>query len=69
MRIDKDPFGEVGDYVIPLNNPDNIKLLYTLSPSIGFYYKSQRPDLETLQYLEYGCKYNQNQMANSEKLR
>ena len=41
-----------GDYVVPLDNAENIKLLYTLSPSIGFYYKVPRPTLEDLRLLE-----------------
>ena len=44
------------DYVIPLNNPENVKLLYTLSPSIGWYYKSKRPDMDDIEQLEYKLK-------------
>jgi len=55
------------DYVIPLTNPANIKLLYTLSPSIGFYYKSTPPDLEMLRSLEFKCQMNQQRQKNFEK--
>lgn len=68
MYEEKDSLGE-GNYIIPLDNPENIKLLYTLSPSIGFYYKSHRPDFETLKNLEYGCKYKQSQMGDVENTR
>lgn len=56
--------GSLPDYIIPLNNQDNIKLLYTLSPSIGFHYKSHAPDFETLKNLEYTCVYEQQQMQH-----
>ena len=42
-----------GEYVVPLNNQENIKLLYTLSPSIGFYYKTGLPSMEDIENLEY----------------
>ena len=47
-------------YVVPLNNIENIKLLYTLSPSIGFYYKDKkaRPDIEDLEWLGMQCRMN-----------
>ena len=51
IKIDDDLGGT--DYIVPLNNSNNIKLLYKLSPSIGFYYKSKRPDVADLQKLEY----------------
>ena len=66
ISVETDTIGK-GQYIIPLNNPENIKLLYTLSPSIGFHYKSDRPDLETLRSLELGYQYEQK--LNSEKTR
>ena len=55
------------NFVVPLNNPTNIKLLHTLSPSIGFYYKSARPDMETLEELEYLTKYEQNKPSKQKQ--
>ena len=56
ITVDKE-----GGYSIPLNNSENIKLLYTLSPSIGFYYKTKSPELSDLQFLEYEVKYKESQ--------
>lgn len=36
------------NYVITLDNERDINNLYDLSPSIGFYYKGERPDAEDL---------------------
>ena len=52
---------EGGEYEVPLNNPDNIKNLYVLSPSIGFHYKGIRPDLEFMEKMEFEIKYKGNQ--------
>lgn len=45
--IKRDTFS--GDFIIKLNNPINLENLRALSPSIGFYYKSPRPENEDLQ--------------------
>lgn len=55
---------EYGQYIIPLNQPENAKLLRTLSPSIGFYYRTKRPDLETFEELEFMQKYRENKDNN-----
>jgi hypothetical protein len=54
-----------GNYTVPLNNPENLKLFYTLSPSIGFYYKAPVPDMDYLEQLECEIKYNNMQKSNS----
>ena len=48
---------EIGgtSYSVPLDNIENVKLLYTLSPSIGFYYKTERPDIADMEKLEMQC--------------
>ena len=56
---------EYGDYVIPMDNRENIKLLYTMSPSIGFYYRAERPDMALLEELEY--KLNVKELEQSMK--
>lgn len=63
IKVDSD-----GDYVVPLDNAENVKLLYTLSPSIGFYYKVPRPTLEDLRWLEAEVAYNA-QKPGQEKTR
>ncbi len=45
--IKRDKFS--GNFIIKLNNPINLENLRTLSPSIGFDYKSPRPENEDLQ--------------------
>jgi len=52
IRTRKDEYMYGIDYVVPLNNIENVKLLYTLSPSIGFYYKGPRPEMSDFERLE-----------------
>jgi len=56
------------NYVVPLNNAENISLLYTLSPSIGFFYKAKRPEVEDLRWLEANVVYDASK-AKQEKTR
>ena len=58
IKVVKDEYLSGTNYVVPLDNPENIKLLYTLSPSIGFYYKVKRPDIEDMNRLEMQCMVN-----------
>ena len=44
------------EYHVPLNNPENIQLLWTLSPSIGFYYKTERPDMSDIERLKFNIE-------------
>jgi len=44
--------GEFGEYVVKLDNIENINNFYELSPYIGFYYKSAMPDKEYLKQCE-----------------
>ncbi len=65
IRVQKSLDEDVPDYIVPLNSIKNIKLLYTLSPSIGFYYKSDRPDFEALKNLEFAYNYEQQRSMQS----
>lgn len=58
-----------GGYEIPMDNAENIKLLYALSPSIGFYYKSSRPDAANFERWknEAAYKATQRKMTQPEK--
>ena len=53
--IKRDKFS--GNLIVPLNNPVNIEMLRTLSPSIGFYYKGPRPDDEDIKRAESAVRY------------
>ena len=58
IRIHRDKYLFGTDYIVPLDNPENIKLLYTLSPSIGFYYKGELPEVSDIERLEMMCAAN-----------
>jgi hypothetical protein len=58
---------EFNDFAVPMDNENNIKLLYTMSPSIGFYYRSPVPEMGDLERLEYDLKYKQAQQAKQPK--
>lgn len=60
---------EYGNYAIPLDNSENIELLYKLSPSIGFYYKSEAPDMKDLEKLKLDIKYKNMQYKDTSKKR
>lgn len=49
------------EYVVPLDTQENIQLLHTLSPSIGFYYRAGVPSMEDIEKLEYEVSMNKKQ--------
>lgn len=49
---------EMGNFTIELDTKTNIQNLCTLSPSIGFYYKSERPDMAYIEQCKRCIKIN-----------
>lgn len=63
VHIDSDD-----NYVVPLDNINNLKLLYTLSPSIGFYRKSELPDMEFIDQMQFDiCSKEKNKNLAGKK--
>lgn len=57
-----------GDYFVPLDSQANIELLYSLSPSIGFYHNTKRPTIATLEKLSSEIKTKQEQLWQSKNV-
>ncbi len=64
-NIKRDDFD---NYEIPLDYSENVELLYKLSPSIGFYYKSDRPDMKNFEQWRYEASYKDSQRKAMRKL-
>ena len=45
-------------FAVKLDNTANVQNLYTLSPSVGFHYKSERPDMSDIEYCMRQNKLN-----------
>ena len=54
-----------GDTFVTLNNEENIRNLYELSPSIGFYYKAEIPDIVDLGIQAVKVKYDKQEQQKS----
>jgi len=65
IRVNEDEYLASTDYIVPLDNPENIKLLRKLSPSMGFHYKTKRPDMDDLDRLEMLCGTKLNKTKQS----
>ncbi len=54
-----------GECVVTLNNEENIRNLYELSSSIGFYHKGELPDIADLKLQEIKLKYDKQEQQKS----